>query len=70
MLEGGLPLSEVALNCGFSDQAHFNKSFRKLIGTTAAAWRRSNREDSVVRHRILSDDMLNRSNEPDAHMGH
>ncbi len=46
MLEGGLPLSEVALRCGFSDQAHFNKSFRKLMGTTPAAWRRSNRDDS------------------------
>jgi AraC-like DNA-binding protein len=47
MLEGHLPLSQVALRCGFSDQAHFNKSFRKLMGTTPAAWRRSNKDHSV-----------------------
>jgi AraC family transcriptional regulator len=47
MLEGHLPLSEVALRCGFSDQAHFNKSFRKLMGTTPAAWRRSNKDHSA-----------------------
>jgi AraC family transcriptional regulator len=43
MLEGHLPLSQVALRCGFSDQAHLNKSFRKLMGTTPARWRRSNK---------------------------
>jgi AraC-like DNA-binding protein len=47
MLEGNLPLSQVALRCGFSDQAHFNKNFRKLMGTTPAAWRRTNKDHSA-----------------------
>jgi AraC-like DNA-binding protein len=44
MLEGHLPLSQVALKCGFSDQAHFSKCFRKLMGTAPAAWRRTNKD--------------------------
>jgi len=41
LLEGELSLSEIALACGFSDQAHFSNTFRRLMGITPAAWRRS-----------------------------
>jgi AraC family transcriptional regulator len=34
-----LPLAQVALECGFSDQAHFTKAFAKLTGLTPARWR-------------------------------
>ncbi len=34
------PLSEIALKCGFHDQAHLSKQFRTLTGETPAAWRR------------------------------
>ena len=33
-------LSEIALACGFSDQAHFCRLFRRCIGQSPAAWRR------------------------------
>ena len=33
-------LSEIALKCGFHDQAHLSKQFRQLTGETPAAWRR------------------------------
>lgn len=43
MLAGGEPLSEIALRCGFHDQAHLSKQFRQVIGETPAAWRRLRR---------------------------
>lgn len=35
------PLTDVAVETGFSDQAHFTRVFRKHIGTTPANWRKS-----------------------------
>ncbi|MDI3566837.1 helix-turn-helix transcriptional regulator [Bradyrhizobium sp. Arg816] len=35
-----LPLSDVALSCGFNDQSHFTRFFAKLTGVTPGAWRR------------------------------
>ena len=40
LLEGRLPLAEVALSAGFSDQAHLGRVFRDRVGTTPAAYRR------------------------------
>jgi AraC-like DNA-binding protein len=36
------PLSQVALACGFADQAHFSRLFRQTVGTTPRQWRRDN----------------------------
>jgi AraC-like DNA-binding protein len=43
MLETAAPLSDIALRCGFVDQAHLCKHFRKVTGETPAAWRRARR---------------------------
>jgi AraC-like DNA-binding protein len=40
MLQTDAPLSDIAARCGFADQAHLNKRFRKATGWTPAAWRR------------------------------
>jgi AraC family transcriptional regulator len=37
-------LSEIALTCGFADQAHFTRVFTKLVGASPGAWRRSLKE--------------------------
>jgi AraC family transcriptional regulator len=36
------PLAEVALACGFADQAHLNRRFRDVVGVSPGRWRRSN----------------------------
>ncbi|HKP74064.1 MAG TPA: AraC family transcriptional regulator [Longimicrobiaceae bacterium] len=41
LAETDRPLSEVALSAGFYDQSHLNRHFRRLLGTTPAAWRAS-----------------------------
>ncbi|HTC53923.1 MAG TPA: AraC family transcriptional regulator [Steroidobacteraceae bacterium] len=35
------PLAEVALACGFADQAHLNRRFRDIVGISPGRWRRS-----------------------------
>jgi AraC family transcriptional regulator len=37
------PLSEIALSCGFADQAHFTKVFQSRVGDAPGAWRRRRR---------------------------
>ena len=36
-----IPLKVVAANCGFSDQSHMTRLFRRLLGTTPAEYRNS-----------------------------
>ena len=40
MLRSTESLSQVALECGFCDQAHFTRVFRRVVGTTPRMWRR------------------------------
>ena len=42
MLNSREPLSQIAIACGFADQAHFSNLFRKQVGATPNAWRRTN----------------------------
>jgi len=37
---GGLPLAQVAVACGFTDQSHFSREFKRAVGMTPAAYRR------------------------------
>ena len=41
MLTTDVALSEIALRCGFTDQAHLCKHFRRTMGQTPAALRRA-----------------------------
>ena len=40
MLAGREPLCAIALRCGLSDQSHFTRVFRRIVGETPYAWRR------------------------------
>ena len=41
MLSTCKSLSEIALACGFADQAHFTRVFSRMVGVSPAAWRRT-----------------------------
>jgi AraC-like DNA-binding protein len=43
MLGGEKPLSQIALSCGFADQAHFARLFRRETRLAPSEWRRANR---------------------------
>lgn len=42
MLNTRSPLSEIALSCGFADQAHLTRMFRREMGMAPSRWRRAN----------------------------
>jgi AraC family transcriptional regulator len=46
MLTTGASLSEIALSCGMSDQSHFTRSFRRIVGETPSSWRQT-RHDTI-----------------------
>ncbi|MBY6263696.1 AraC family transcriptional regulator [Azospirillum sp. 412522] len=39
------PLSQIALDCGFSDQSHFSRIFRRVAGEAPRLWRHKHRMD-------------------------
>jgi AraC family transcriptional regulator len=41
MLTTDASLSEIALSCGMSDQSHFTRSFRYIVGETPSSWRQA-----------------------------
>jgi AraC family transcriptional regulator len=41
--DAAVPLSQIALDAGFTDQSHFTRVFKRLMGTTPAVFRREHR---------------------------
>jgi AraC family transcriptional regulator len=44
----GAPLSHIAIDCGFADQAHFSRVHRKLVGMAPGTWRRMRPADELA----------------------
>jgi len=42
LLDGFLPLAQIGVECGFSDQSHFTRTFTKFVGMTPGKWRKNN----------------------------
>jgi AraC family transcriptional regulator len=49
LIETQDPICQIALNCGFSDQAHLSKRFREQVNDTPHHWRRLHSERSFER---------------------
>src|SRR5580698_6331414 len=47
------PLSQIAIACGLCDQAHLCKVFRRMIGLSPSAWRRTMPARDAVKSRII-----------------
>jgi AraC family transcriptional regulator len=57
MFNTDMPLSAIALGCGFVDQPHLSKHFRAVTGDTPGAWRRAKKAhdlSAVDLHRHLA----------------
>lgn len=39
LLEGGMSVTETAMQCGFSSSSYFSSVFKKIIGTTPLKFR-------------------------------
>lgn len=55
MLMSTMPLSQVALAAGFSDQAHYSRVFRDVMGISPNAWRRQNMTLTPAERDLVSD---------------
>ena len=44
MLGSDKPLCQIGLDCGFTDQAHLSRVFRRWTGQSPSAWRREHRQ--------------------------
>jgi transcriptional regulator GlxA family with amidase domain len=44
MLSTDKPLCQISLDCGFADQAHLSRVFRRWTGETPRAWRRAHKQ--------------------------
>jgi AraC family transcriptional regulator len=42
------PLCEIALCCGFADQSHFSRVYRRRMGSSPGSWRRQRRREPVT----------------------
>jgi AraC family transcriptional regulator len=51
MLKPRVSLSQIALECGMCDQAHFSRTFRRIVGTNPTVWRRQ-----LLLHSTFCDD--------------
>jgi AraC-like DNA-binding protein len=43
------PLSQIAISCGFADQSHFSRVYRRQVGSSPAAWRRQRGREPLMR---------------------
>jgi len=48
MLTSREPLSQIAVACGFADQAHLARIFRREMGSAPSQWRRINQDDGIT----------------------
>jgi len=68
MLTTAETLCAIALRCGLSDQSHFTRLFRRVVGETPYAWRRARRGEFEERATERSTDSAALPGEPEPRM--
>jgi AraC family transcriptional regulator len=54
LINAELPLAEIALECGFSDQSHFTRVFSRIAGTSPGTWQRLRLSRRAAAGRFIS----------------
>lgn len=57
-------LAVVALECGFADQSHLNRLFRRVVGVTPGQWRRSSAGAPGAEDRSVASECRDRAGTP------
>jgi AraC family transcriptional regulator len=47
LMHSDLPLADVAVRCGFADQSHFTKIFRRSMAVSPGSFRRASRKKRI-----------------------
>jgi AraC-like DNA-binding protein len=48
-------LADIALACGFADQSHLNRCFRRIVGVSPGLWRRVSQYETRAYRRVCED---------------
>jgi AraC family transcriptional regulator len=55
MASTGQRLTEIALACGFADQSHLNRYFRRIVGVSPGLWRRVSQYETPAYRRVCEE---------------
>ena len=55
MASTGQRLTDIALACGFADQSHLNRSFRRIVGVSPGLWRRVSQYETRTYRRVCEE---------------
>jgi AraC-like DNA-binding protein len=48
LLNSSTSAAEIALRCGFADQSHMTRVFKRHVGTSPVAWRRQHQHAAAI----------------------
>jgi AraC family transcriptional regulator len=55
MTSTGQRLTDIALACGFADQSHLNRYFRRVVGVSPGLWRRVSQYETQAYRRVCEE---------------
>jgi AraC family transcriptional regulator len=62
MTSTGQRLTDIALACGFADQSHLNRYFRRVVGVSPGLWRRVSQYETQAYRRVCEE--VSKKSEP------
>ena len=55
MVSTGQRLTDIAFACGFADQSHLNRCFRRIVGVSPGLWRRVSQYETRAHRRVCEE---------------